>query len=30
LWMQYELELNTEKPGKVRNNVFFAELFSAF
>ncbi|MGC8835139.1 MAG: hypothetical protein ACP5R4_13920 [Armatimonadota bacterium] len=30
LWMQYELELNTEKPGKVRNNIFFVELFSGF
>ncbi|MGQ9524838.1 MAG: hypothetical protein ACUVTZ_08365 [Armatimonadota bacterium] len=30
LWMQYEMEINTEKPGSVKNNIFFVELFSGF
>lgn len=30
LWMQYEMEINTEKPGSVSNNIFFVELFSGF
>lgn len=30
LWLQYEMEINTEKPGSVSNNIFFVELFSGF
>jgi len=34
LWLQYEYEINDEKPpagvGKVQNNLFFVELFSGF
>jgi len=34
LWLQYEYDINDEKPpagvGKVQNNLFFVELFSGF
>ena len=33
VWLQYEAELNTENAnpsGKVKNNLFFVELFTAF
>jgi len=34
LWLQYEYEINGEKPpagiGKVKNNIFFIELFTGF